>query len=249
MKKIKLILAALAAVLAFSALATCLSAADAATVETKAKALKSLGLFRGVSDTEFDLDRSPTRVEALVMLIRTLGNEKEATGGNWKHPFSDVPSWADKYVGYAYEKGLTKGVSDTEFGTGNASAATYVTFMLRALGYSDSVGDFSWQDPFGLAKTAGILPETVDLEDFLRADVVEISFSALKAKIKDSKDTLGDRLISMGAFTANDLKLATTLAPGGGRQIFVRDPNPAILPVEPKDPLLPMDDDGPAIGD
>ena len=41
------------------------------TSENLASDLKSLGIFQGVSDTEFDLMRAPTRVEALVMLIRT----------------------------------------------------------------------------------------------------------------------------------------------------------------------------------
>jgi hypothetical protein len=72
------------------------------------------------------------------MLIRAMGKESEALGGSWSHPFTDVDSWADKYVGYGYEKGLTKGVSATQFGTGNADSDMYLTFMLRALGYDDS---------------------------------------------------------------------------------------------------------------
>ena len=45
------------------------------------------------------------------MLTRLLGAEKTALAGNWKHPFTDVPQWADKYVGWLYQNGLTKGVS------------------------------------------------------------------------------------------------------------------------------------------
>jgi len=43
-----------------------------------AEDLKELGLFKGVSDTDFALNRAPTRTEALVMLIRVLGKENEA---------------------------------------------------------------------------------------------------------------------------------------------------------------------------
>ena len=57
----------------------------------KAAALKQLGLFKGVSDTDFALDRAPTRTEALIMLIRAMGKESEALGGSWSHPFTDVP--------------------------------------------------------------------------------------------------------------------------------------------------------------
>lgn len=118
-------------------------AASTTEAETKAAALKQLGLLTGVSvpETNFDLDRAPTRTEALVMLICALGKESEALNGSWTHQFTDVDSWADKYVGYGYEKGLTKGVSITKFGTGNADSDMYLTFMLRALGYSDTVGN------------------------------------------------------------------------------------------------------------
>ena len=110
-----------------------------------ANGLSQLRLFKGVGTfadgtVNFDLGRPATRVEALVMLIRLLGKEAEAEAGNWKHPFTDVPAWADKYVGYAYEKGLTKGSTATTFGTGNATAQMYLTFVLRALGYSDAAG-------------------------------------------------------------------------------------------------------------
>ncbi|MBE6606189.1 MAG: S-layer homology domain-containing protein, partial [Ruminococcaceae bacterium] len=149
--------------------------------------LRELGLFNGVSETNFDLERTPTRVEVIVMLIRILGKEAEAQNSEWTHPFTDVPEWAYKYVGYAYENGLTQGVSATKFGVGNASAATYLTFMLRALGYSDQNNlDFSWSDPYDFAKEVGILPELVNTKEFWRADIVTISYAALGVNLKDS---------------------------------------------------------------
>lgn len=175
---------------------------DTSFEEGLASRLKALGLFKGVSDTDFDLNRAPTRVEALVMLIRTLGQEDEALEGNWKHPFKDVPQWADKYVGYAYENGLTNGVSNTQFGTDNATAATYLTFVLRALGYSDTNNqDFSWKDPYTLAKSIGILPSTVNTNNFWRADAVMISYAALPVKMKGSAKTLAQKLIEAGVFS------------------------------------------------
>lgn len=164
--------------------------------------LKALSLFKGVSDTNFDLNRAPTRTEAIVMLIRVLGKESEALNGTWTHPFTDVETWANKYVGYAYQKGLTKGVSDTQFGSGNATAATYLTFVLRALGYSDTNGaDFTFDNPYTLAKSISILPGRVDTAEFLRADVVLISYSALPVKLKGSSQSLCDKLINDAVFT------------------------------------------------
>ena len=76
------------------------TARDTSFEEKLAADLKQLGLFKGVSDTNFDLNREPTRVEALVMLIRVLGKENTALNSNSNHPFLDVPDWADKYVSY-----------------------------------------------------------------------------------------------------------------------------------------------------
>lgn len=167
-----------------------------------AQELKDLGLFRGVSDTDFDLASAPTREQAVTMLIRLLGKENEALNGTWKHPFTDVSSWADPYIGYAYENGLTLGISDTKFGTGNASAAMYLTFVLRALGYSDTTAsDFTWNNPYALAETVGILFDSVDLQNFLRADVVVVSHAALQAFLKGTAQTLAGKLISAGVFT------------------------------------------------
>ena len=170
--------------------------------EQLAMELKSLGLFKGVSDTNFDLNREPSRVEALVMLIRVLGKESEVLNGEYVHPFIDVPDWANKYVGYAYENGLTKGISDTEFGSENATSEMYITFVLRALGYSDvNESDFSWDNPYTLAKNINILPDLVDIENFLRADVVVVSHYALSAILKGSEQTLAEKLISAGVFS------------------------------------------------
>ncbi len=215
----------------FCALAAGAEARDTSAEETTAAALKSLGLFRGVSDTNFDLNRAPTRVEALVMLIRTLGKESEALGGNWTHPFTDVPSWADPYVGYAYENGLTKGVSATSFGSGPASAAMYVTFVLRALNYSDANGDFSWNDPFTLARGIGILPGTVNLNEFWRADVALVSFAALTANLKDTNTTLAEQLVSVGTFTWEQYESATMLVNPGS--------SPTVVSLEVAEDLIP----------
>ncbi len=175
---------------------------DVTFEESLARDLKTLNLFKGVSETEFDLKRAPTRIEALVMLIRTLGKEQEALSGSWTHPFTDVPSWAEPYVGYAYQNGLANGVAKTEFGTSDATANQYLTFVLRALGYSDANGaDFTWNNPNTLATSVGILPAGTNLRDFWRADVVRISYAALSAYLKNSSTTLAQKLITAGTFT------------------------------------------------
>ncbi|MBQ6847240.1 MAG: hypothetical protein IJO61_08925 [Oscillospiraceae bacterium] len=204
MKRLTSLILALSMILAFipSAFA---ADRDFSREEKLATQLKALGLFKGVSETDFALNRAPTRVEALVMLIRLLGKEEAAMNTTETHPFTDVPAWADKYVAYAYGEKLTNGISETKFGSGNvASAEMYLTFVLRALGYSDGEGgDFVWSSPYKLAEDAGLLKGSPDCDSFLRADVVLISYAALGSKIKGSDKTLGNALIDAGAFTSD----------------------------------------------
>lgn len=175
------------------------------TTELLASDLKSLGLFKGVSATDFALERKPTRTEAIVMLIRVLGKEEVALNGKWEHPFDDVPAWADSYVGYAYSTGLTGGIAATKFGSNNiAPDYMYLTFVLRALGYSDKDGEFVWNSPYTLASDVGILPKKYNKDNFLRGDVVNISYAALNALMKDSRKTLAETLIECGAFTEEE---------------------------------------------
>ena len=174
----------------------------------RARILNELGLFQGEgvnSDgtINFALDKAPTRVESLVMLIRLLGKESEALSAKYPHPFTDVADWADPYIGYAYKNALTDGVSPSRFGSNLKSEGyTYLTFMLRALGYKDGKGgDFVWDKPYGLAQKAGIMNQSIDTKNFLRADAVTVSSLALSAKLKDEDITLADSLIDAGVFT------------------------------------------------
>lgn len=82
--------------------------------QNTADALNQLGLFLG-TDKGYELDNSLLREQGLVLFVRMIGKEAEAKAGTWQHPFTDVPEWLAPYVGYAYEKKLTFGTSDTTF--------------------------------------------------------------------------------------------------------------------------------------
>lgn len=171
--------------------------------------LKGLGLFQGSGELpdgspNFDLDSAPSRIQAVIMMIRVLGQEQAALSGSWSHPYQDVADWADAYVGYAQEKSLAGGISGTEFAPNNtATVNMYLTYVLRALGYSDAGedADFAWDDPYDLAEEVGILPVTVNQKEFLRGDMVIVSAAALSANLKDSEQTLAEKLMEDGVFT------------------------------------------------
>ena len=67
--------------------------------EAQAQMLCDLGLFRG-TENGFELEKPMTRAEAAAMLTRLLGAEQEALTTEREHPFTDVPQWADPYVGW-----------------------------------------------------------------------------------------------------------------------------------------------------
>lgn len=179
-----------------------------------ANKLYKLGLFQGTGKTEkgepiFDLDLKPNRMVGITMLVRLLGKEKEALSSKYKHPFKDVDSWADPYVGYAYEKGLTKGVSDTSFGAKDLTNQNqYLTFLLRALGYNDSRGDFSWKEPAILGHKIGLAEKDTidDKAPFLRGDVANLSLRTLGINLKTEDISLLQVLINSGAVSKEDAK-------------------------------------------
>lgn len=166
----------------------------------KAGILKELGLFLG-TDKGYELERKPTRAESAVMLVRVLGKESEARQKNYSTAFTDVPGWAGPYIGYLFNNKLTYGTSSTEFGSKDAITANqYLALILRALGYSESVGDFNTDNVFDKAKELGLL-STEDAagfktaSNFTRDDVVGISYNALETRLKNSNKTLIEKLI------------------------------------------------------
>jgi len=170
--------------------------------------LKNIDMFRG-SNLGFELEREPTRLEALILFLRLIGEEKQALEYTGKHPFTDVPKWgggeADKYVAYAYAKGYTKGISQTKFGSNNtATLEQYLTFVLRSLGYVDGT-DFEWTKSPEFAEAVGILlprdSEKIIRRGFCRDHVVYISYYALRARMKNSGVTLIDDLVRKGVIS------------------------------------------------
>lgn len=183
-------------------LALCLALPGfAAGYEAPAQELKDVGLFQGTNQG-FELDRAATRVEAGVMLVRLLGMEQTAkdqfAAGEITHPFQDVPAWADAYVAWLYQNGLTKGVDAAHFGSGNCSAQMFSTFVLRALGYSEADGDFTYAKAIKKAEELGLYAKAYLSSDFLRDDVAAMSYQALNTLVKDTKTTLLQKLVDDG---------------------------------------------------
>ncbi len=215
-----------------AALVLCLCAAmlvpagayDAETAQSKAEALQAMNLFKG-SDNGFELDRAPTRMEALIMLIRLLGQENEALyGEGYSHPFTDAPGWenAGQYLAYGYTQHLTTGATAATFEPeAPASAQMYATFILRALGYEDSEQGTVWDNWDSLLRAAVDLPQDVDLTNFRRGDMVSISYAALDADVQGEDVTLAEKLVADGALSSLSLRVGRVVA---GQQVTKDSP-------------------------
>ncbi len=173
-----------------------------------ANALHTLGLFNGVGvnadgTPDYALRRVPTRSEAVTMLVRLLGKESAAMAGTWNVPFTDVADWAKPYVGYAYANGLTMGTgADTFGGSDPITTAQYLTFLLRALGYSSET-DFRWDRPWELSDSIKLTYGQYNAKSgaFLRGDVAIVSYTVLACECKGSEITLADALMGIGVFS------------------------------------------------
>jgi len=171
-------------------------AAETVKYTEQAEVLKSLGLFNG-TNVGFELERAPKRVEVAAMLVKFLGAEEEAKAKQYKHPFTDVPSWANHIVGYMYEKKLTTGIGNNLFGSQNpASAKDYSVFLLKALGYGSS--DFTYNETMNFAVSKGLYTAaekaTLESSTFKRDEMVFLSYKSLFTKIKGSTQLLSEKL-------------------------------------------------------
>jgi hypothetical protein len=184
-----------------------------AKYEEDAELLSELGIFRG-SNLGFELERVPTRQEALIMLIRLLGEEEEALAYTGKSPFTDLTGWLEgrNYIHYGLAMGYTNGIDAVTFNQyGAASRHVYLTYVLRALGYDDKAGDFVWNTTSDdLAVEIGLLTSrqltAMKESGFYRDHVVLISKNALTAELKDGSMTLGEQLAMNGVFSWDDLE-------------------------------------------
>ena len=186
-------------------------------------ALYTLGVMRGTGKG-FGLGRSATRLEGLVMFLRLFGEEDEALAYTGDCPFTDLPEWnagePEKYVGYAYSKGYTEGTSTGKFSPNlPVTAEMYMTFLLRALGYSDNAGDFDWADAPYAAVRLGVITDfehdSIVRQSFIRDAMAYVSWRALSAKFKNGT-VLSEKLMGAGVFTERQY----TAAVNGGVRLL-----------------------------
>lgn len=84
--------------------------------------------------------------------------------------------------------------------TGKCSAQMYTTFLLRALGYSDAKGDFTYAKALDFGEQVGLVDDiNCSTKNFLRDNVVAMSLTALDTDVKGSDSILLEKLVADGA--------------------------------------------------
>lgn len=199
--------------------------------EDNADRLYELGLFKGTG-SGYALDRTATRMQGLIMLTRLLGEEEAALNSSSACPFTDVAAGnSSRYAAYAYEKGYTTGTTPTTFSPSTTIGFKhYVTFLLRALGYDDKAGDFTFSTSLQKAADIGMMDQAsadyIALHNptFYRADLVDLCLSALTMDLKDGSGTLAEQLVKRNVFTRSQGRTQHVI--GSGRETYtyqVRD--------------------------
>lgn len=181
------------------------ASAASVSVDEAVGTLSTLGLLLG-GDDGLELERSATRAEAAVMLLRLLGLYGAAEAAAIESPFQDA-GWADVYLGYAYDAGLVKGRTDGRYGSGESvSARDYVTMALRALGYVEDE-DFTYWTSLAFSDAIGLTHgEYAAGGAFLREDMALVSYTALTLRPKGVSQRLIDVLRLNGAVSSEALK-------------------------------------------
>lgn len=91
----------------------------------------------GVGNNRFGVGQTLTRYEMVTFLCRAFDPANCTTGTEGSDRFVDVPSghWANYSVGWAVDRGITRGVTATEFGGSQTlTREQMITFLYRAKG-------------------------------------------------------------------------------------------------------------------
>ncbi len=169
-----------------------------------ADSLDYLGLFKGTTQG-YELERNATRMEALVTIIRLIGQEKQAQSSGLVSSFEDVPNWATSFAGFGQQQGLIQGITHNSLGADNSiTAGQYTAMILRVLGYHEQNGDFKYEEAVSFACKIGLIDvsnyDHID-KTLTRGDLVYFMLRALSSNERSSNTLLMYKLIADGVIT------------------------------------------------
>src|SRR6056297_839922 len=170
------------------------------------KTLYDLGLFSGVSTTEYspNLEGDMNRQEAMKMIVSALGWEPAEPEDS---PFVDVADWAKPYVGRAYMRGIALGTVPEQNIFGAEDPVTKIqllTFYLRALGYEST---YAYDNAERLGEITGISNNlSGQKENLKRYDLVAVTYDTILATKEDKALTIIEELAIAGVVEEDKAK-------------------------------------------
>lgn len=186
--------------------------------EGSAQRLGQLGLFYGTG-SGYALDEAVTRAQAVVMVVRMMGEEKNAAIAAKERFGDDESHWARDAVMYALTLGFIHGTEDNTFELDRGvTGREFVKMLLSAMGYEGVTIDNAYDKGVEAQLLVNNFTEAA-VQDAAyalnRNDMVSICESALLAKTADGT-MLKDVLVEKGVFTIqqfNDVMLCVTPLP------------------------------------
>lgn len=155
--------------------------------------LKSFGIAKGISDKDFGAKEKVTREQMSAFIYRMMNKGESLENGENKTSFSDLndPIFYGM-VSWASEKGIIKGISETEFNPkGGITLQDAFAMVLRALGYEENE-EITYPDGYINLAEKLRLSENVSAkehsEELTRGDVAIILYNALFAKQKNGEN-------------------------------------------------------------
>lgn len=120
--------------------------------EAAVKALVEKEIITGDTDGNFYPNANLTRAQACIIVVKSMNPPAAEVTGTATQPvgksgFSDMSGygWAEGYIKYAVEYGVTKGYPDGSFKPGNkVTTNELITMVLRATGFNDASLGGTW---------------------------------------------------------------------------------------------------------
>ncbi len=104
------------------------------------------GLVKGYPDGTFKPNRTLTRAEATVLILRLL---KISPSGTYERHFTDVPTdfWAFKWIEEAYKRGIVKGIGNGKFAPDReVTRGEFTVMLVRELKLPEKTGKIPFED-------------------------------------------------------------------------------------------------------
>ena len=140
-------------------------------------------IFVGDGNGNYNWDSGLTRAELAVLFVRLRNDEEKVNASSAVYAqacyFTDVPSWAQPYVGYCAKNGLMVGYNAYQFGSNDrVTPQQACTVILRHIGLPET--EWSYETAISKAKTVGVASSSgfVDMTAIKRVEMASLIYEA-----------------------------------------------------------------------